>query len=272
MFDCHIHCCHSDDTTTPIERMVKTAIKHGMKYISFSDHLNRDFMKLKSFDPSTDIQLDIPFHIADVARVKKEYEGQIDIACGVECGFSKESESDYVHLLSGQDFDVILNSIHTADGYDCYKNEYYEGKSKAQAYEQYLLAVLDSVNCAYDFDIVAHIGYICRKAPYEDKDLNFLDFPDIFNSILKGIIKRGVSLEINSHNRGTNTPFLPFISVIDRYIELGGSDFTFGSDAHRIDRVGDKFDVVKDFLLAKNQRYINIYKNRQKIKIDLTKI
>lgn len=272
MFDCHMHCCHSDDNTTPIESMIETAIERGMKYISFSDHLNKDFAYLKSFDPAKDDPLDIPFHIADVARVKKEYEGKIEIACGVECGFSKESEADYVQALSTQNFDVILNSVHTVDRLDCYKNEYFEGKSKRLAYEQYLLAVLDSVNCAYDFDVVAHIGYVCRKAPYEDKDLNFLDFPDIFDSILKKIIARGLSLEINSHNRGTNTPFLPFISVIERYIELGGSDFTFGSDAHRTDRVCDKFDVVRDFLISKNQKYINIFKNRQKIKIDLTKL
>lgn len=272
MFDCHIHCYHSDDTTTPIEDMIEAAIKHGMKYICFSDHLNIDFVKCKHYDAKHDKMLDIPFHIKDVARVKEQYKDKIEVACGVECGFAKYAEEEYLHVLNKYNFDAVVNSVHTVDCLDCYENEYFDGKSKNEAYRQYLLAVLDSVNCAYSYDIVAHIAYVCRKAPYQDRDLNFGDFPDIFDSILKSIISRGVSLEINSHNRGLDTPFLPYISVVERYIELGGKEFTFGSDAHRVDRINDKFDYIKDFLISKNQHYLNIFRNREKIKIDLKKI
>ena len=175
-------------------------------------------------------------------------------------------------MLNGCNLDIILNSVHSVNGLDCYHSEYFDGKDKRVAYEKYLIAVMDSINAKYDYDVITHLGYVCRKAPFDNRDMNYSEFADIIDEILKGIILKNVSLEFNSHNRGTNTPFLPYLSIVDRYIELGGNQFTFGSDAHRIDRVNDKFEVVKDYLLAKGQKYINIYRQRQKVKIDLTKI
>lgn len=266
-----MHCNHSVDSPTPIDVMINACISKGMKYIAFTDHFDRDYLYSNSINKNVG-QIDLPYHIADTLRAKKQYEGKIEIACGIECGFSKAAEADYRQLLDDKPFDIILNSVHSVNGLDCYEMEYFEGKSKKEAFEHYLLTMLDSVNCDYDYDVITHLGYVCRKAPFEERSLNYADFADIYDSILKGIIDKGVSLELNSHNRGTATPFLPFLTVVQRYIELGGSEFTFGSDAHRVDRVNDKFDVVRDYLISNNQKYINIFRNREKIKIDLTKI
>lgn len=271
MFDCHSHCFHSVDSPTPIDEMIVTAISKGVQYMAFTDHLDRDYLYGDSIDKDIK-QLDIAYHIADTMRAKIKYADKIEIACGIECGFSKAAEDDYVKLLSGCDLDIILNSVHSVNGMDCYHSEYFENKSKRQAYSDYLLAVLDSINAKYSFDVITHIGYVCRKAPFENRDIDYSEFADIIDEILKGIINKNVSLELNSHNRGTNTPFLPYLSIVKRYLELGGSEFTFGSDAHRISRVNDKFEIVKDFLLEHNQKYLNIYRKRQKIKIDLTKL
>lgn len=271
MFDCHTHCNHSVDSPTSIDTMIEVAIEKGVRYMAFTDHLDFDYLYGESIDKDIKL-LDMPFHLADTMRAKAKYADKIEIACGVECGFSKAAENDYLKMLSGCDLDLILNSVHSVNGIDCYHEVYFDGKSKREAYEQYLLAVLDSVKAKYDFDVITHIGYVCRKAPFDDRDMNYCELADIIDSILKEIISRGVSLELNSHNRGTNTPFLPYLSIVQRYIELGGSEFTFGSDAHRISRVNDKFDVVKDFLIDNGQKHINIYRKRQKIKIDLTKL
>lgn len=271
MFDCHSHCNHSVDSPTPIDSMVEAAISKGMKYIAFTDHLDKDYLYGNSIDKEIK-QIDLSYHIADTLRAKNKYAGSIEIACGVECGFSVQSEQDYKKLLNEYEFDLILNSVHSVNGMDCYHRQFFDGKDKHTAYKEYLLAVLDSVNAKYSYDVITHIGYVCRKAPYENKDMLYSEFGDILDKILSGIIDKGVSLELNSHNRGTDTPFLPYLSIVERYIQLGGSEFTFGSDAHRIDRVNDKFEVVRDYLLSKNQKYINIYRKRQKVKINLTKI
>lgn len=271
MFDCHTHCNHSVDSPTSIDKMIETAIACGVRYMAFTDHLDYDYLYGDSIDKNIRL-LDMPFHLADTMRAKEKYAGKIEIACGVECGFSKAAENDYLKVLNGCELDLILNSVHSVNGIDCYHEEYFAGKSKRVAYEEYLLAVLDSIKAKYDFDIITHIGYVCRKAPFDDRNMNYCEFPDIIDSILKEIINRDVSLELNSNNSGTITPFLPYLSIVNRYIELGGREFTYGSDAHRISRINDKFDVVKDFLLANGKKYINIYRKRQKIKVDLTKI
>lgn len=271
MFDCHMHCIHSADSNTPLDVMIEAALAKGMKYVAFTDHLDRDYLYENNLNKDVP-QLDVARHIEKTAEAKAKYAGAIEVAVGLECGYSKFAAADYCNILKGVQLDVVLNSVHSVSGADCYQSEFFAGKDRQTAYTQYLLAVLDSVHCPYDYDVITHIGYVCRRAPFDKRDMQFADFADIFDSILKGIIARGVSLELNSHNRGLDTPFLPYASIAERYIELGGTDFTYGSDAHRVDRVCDKFDLVKDWLLSKNQKYINIYKNRQKIKIDLTKI
>ncbi|MDE6565961.1 MAG: histidinol-phosphatase HisJ family protein, partial [Clostridia bacterium] len=163
MFDCHSHCNHSVDSPTPIDNMIEVAISKGMKYLAFTDHFDRDYLYGKSIDKNIK-QIDLSYHIADTLRAKNKYAESIEIACGVECGFSVQSEQDYVNLLDDYKFDLILNSVHSVNGIDCYHSEYFENKDKHTAYKEYLLAVLDSVNAKYDYDIITHIGYVCRRA------------------------------------------------------------------------------------------------------------
>lgn len=265
MYDCHLHCYHSQDSDTPIIDMVNKAIECGYKYMAFSDHLDRDYLYDNS--PDNDIpQIDLDKHIREIREYSERFKGIIDIAVGVECGYSKSSENDYVRLVNNSNFDVVLNSIHTVNGIDCYHSLYYDNKSKRQAYSEYLLAVLDSVNSKIDYNVITHIGYVCRKAPYQNKEMEYSEYKDILDTIFKSMIDRNVSLELNTHTKSDTLAFLPYEDIINRYLELGGVNFTFGSDAHRVNRVGEKFDKVRDFLLSKNIKYINTYKNKIMIK------
>ena len=110
MFDCHSHCNHSVDSPTPIDSMVEAAISKGMKYIAFTDHLDRDYLYGNSIDKDIK-QIDLSYHIADTLRAKNKYAGSIEIACGVECGFSVQSEQDYKKLLDEYEFDLVLNFL-----------------------------------------------------------------------------------------------------------------------------------------------------------------
>lgn len=265
MFDCHMHCEHSHDNNTPIDDMINTAISKGMQYIAFTDHLDRDFLYDNNM-AQNERQLDIDRHIAEVLDAKERYRGKIDIALGVECGYSLASEKDYKPLLDGKPFDLILNSIHTIGGIDCYKHEFFDGKDKHTVYCEYLQAVYDSVVCEYDYDVLPHLGYVCRRAPYDNTVMSYDEYSSYIDKILNVILDRGVTLELNTHSRGTGADFLPYADIIDRYIELGGTEFCYGTDAHRVDRVCDKYEIVRDFLKSRNVKYINTFKGRKIIK------
>ena len=265
MYDCHMHCEHSHDSKTPIEEVVKIAISKGMKYVAFTDHFDRDYLYDNSMD-SNIRQLDLQNHVASIMSLKEKYRKKIDVAIGLECGYSEASSNDYFQILPTIQTDIVLNSVHTIGGIDCYYKEYYEQLSKHQAYEKYLKAVLSSVNAPYDYNVISHLGYVCRRSPFEDRTMQYGDYHDIIDEILKRVIARDVSLEINTHTKGLDVPFLPYTSIIERYIQLGGVQFTFGSDSHMTNRICEKYDDVRMFLQSKGIKYINSYMEKVCIK------
>lgn len=258
MYDCHIHCEHSHDSVASIDEVVAIAVAKGMKYIASTDHFDRDYLYDNSMDAGIR-QLDMEIHVRELMHVREKYNGIIDIAIGLECGFSPASRLDYGRLLQTVPVDIVLNSVHTVGGIDCYYEEFYIGLSQSQAYEKYLIAVLDSIDPGYDYNVIAHLGYVCRRAPFGDRSMNYSDYGDLLDEILKRIIVRDVSLELNTHTGDLGVPFLPYTSIIDRYIQLGGEQFTFGSDSHKTNRIGENYNEVSKYLQSKGVRYVNSY-------------
>ena len=258
MYDCHVHCEHSHDSVTPIDDVIATAIAQGMKYIAFTDHFDRDYLYDNSMDAGIR-QLDIEKHVRELMQAREKYNGIIEIAIGLECGFSPSSRLDYTKILQSVHVDIVLNSVHTIGGIDCYYKEFYTGLSQSQAYEKYLLAVLDSIDPGYDYNVIAHLGYVCRRAPFPDRSMNHLDYSDLIDEILKRIIARDVSIEINTHTGDLGVDFLPYTSIVNRYIQLGGEQFTFGSDSHKTNRLGEKYSEVSKYLQSQGIRYVNSY-------------
>lgn len=265
MVDCHTHCKHSHDSFVKPKIVIEEAIKKGMSYLAFTDHNDRDYLTIGGMK-----QLNIPKHINEILKLKDEFAGKINIALGMECAYSKDAEEQYIKDLSLTDkWDIILNSVHTVDGLDTYFPAYFENKDKITAYSQYLVKVLESLNVKYSYDVVGHIGYVTRKSPFENTYMYYNDHKDLLDEILKTIINKNVSLELNTHCKGCQSNFIPHIEIIQRYLDLGGEDFTFGSDAHLPIRLCDNFDIVTDMLKSLNVKYLNIYMARQKIKVKI---
>ena len=79
--------------------------------------------------------------------------------------------------------------------------------------------------------------------PTPDNLLRYADFPALFDDILSAIVARGKILEVNSSARGAGD-FLPGRDILERYFALGGRMVSFGSDAHRIDRIAQGREKV----------------------------
>ena len=129
---------------------------------------------------------------------------------------------------------------------------------------KYLLAVDDAVKNYESYDSVAHIGYIGRYAPWskEMQPVRYQDAQDVVDDILKHIIGNDRCLEINT--KGIDHHFIPVESIIRRYIELGGNQFTFGSDAHIQEHDYRCVDEAKDFVKRLGGKYQAGFTNRKK--------
>ena len=140
--------------------------------------------------------------------------------------------------------DFIINSVHTCDGADCWYESYFSGKDRRTAYSRYLMRVIRSLSAPYPYDIVAHVGYVSRNAPYADAKLNYCEFSELYDEILRGVISRGKILEVNASARGAGSAFLPDCDVLARYAELGGTKLSFASDAHELSAIARGGDGV----------------------------
>ena len=260
--DLHTHSAFSPDGISPLSEMVQTAHKKGLSYFGVSEHFDFDYAACGlrihgEIPPLTDEE----GYFSAARTLQNEYAAQgLRLLVGGEYGFLPDAAccERYAGLSERKKPDFIINSVHTVDGADCYFPEYFAGKSREQAYGQYLERIRESLDAPYDYDIVAHIGYVGRKAPYEKKMLRYDDFPALFDDILKTVIKKGKILEVNSSTRGIGEPFLPDTGVLARYFELGGRRISFGSDAHDISRIAEGRETAAAALKALGFAFLTV--------------
>lgn len=241
--DLHQHSAFSYDGRQTAEDVVKKAIENGDKRVCFSEHYDYDCFLLGITSAPL---VNIDEYKAEIDRLKRKYAGVIEILFGIEFGYSAAAVEKYRELTEKYDFDYVINSVHLLYGKDCCEKEF-TNTDKAKAYVDYLKSVLESVNADYNWQIVGHLGYPCRYATYEDRELLYKDHREIIDETLKTIIRRDKYLEINTSTKDERV-FSPETGIIKRYIELGGDNFTYGSDSHGLSRYREKSDKVAEFL------------------------
>jgi histidinol-phosphatase (PHP family) len=242
----------------PLDELITTAIGLNLDYLAVTDHMDRDFLFCTNCKPVA--QIDLPAYAKAVTEAKARYGDRLNLAFGIECGYSEASAEMCKKELSGYDFDLIINSIHTVKNEDIYTPSYYAKKTKDEIFVPYLNAVDESLDAEIPYDIVAHLGYIARKAPFE---FRYADYDGLFDRILSRIIQKGKCLEINSHVKFAKTDFFPGIDILKRYRELGGELLTFSSDAHQPYRVAEKYNLIRDAAKSLGFRYFAGYKGHK---------
>ncbi len=232
-FDAHVHSVFSHDGKLPIEELVRCAAGKADGFC-VTDHCDFDLQygecKANFKCDPLDVEAYYKNFVLTKKAIKDDKNNSLTLLFGIEAGFSAKGDANkrYEDLICRYPFDEVINSVHCVGGKEAYFRDWFYFKSKKRAYGEYLETVLDSLDAPYPYDVVAHIGYITHGAPYRDKELRYEDFPDLFDAILKGIIARGKTLEINFHH-----DVHPSEDVLRRYFELGGRDICYGGDSHR---------------------------------------
>jgi histidinol-phosphatase (PHP family) len=242
--------------------MVKTASKMGVEYYAVTDHCDMDYRYNPSYSEVK--ELDINKYIENVTQLKEKYPF---LALGIECGYSKNAIKDYMENVPFEKFDYIINSTHSVDNKDCYYPEYFGNMTKYESYKKYLLTIRESLEVPYAYNTISHIGYVRKNAPYENKDLRYLEFRDIIDEILKRMVELGKCLEINTNTKGQG--FMPGIEIVKRFSELGGENLSFASDAHVANRICENYDLAKEMATICGFSYWTVFRNQKPIKIKI---
>ncbi len=256
--DYHIHTSFSIDSDAPMEDMLLSAIDKGMSEIAFTDHVDFD----KKYYPEPDYESYIPVFTA----LKEKYRDSINVVFGVEVGLENKWADKINAFTSEYPFDFIIGSSHAALTKDLYfdQKEYFEGKTKQEAYYTYFSELYKNIQTCHDFNVYGHMDFVSRYGIYEDNSLEYRDYSDIIDKCLISIIEKGKGIEINTSGfrygiEGT----YPSMDILKRYRELGGEIITAGSDSHRPEDTADHIEYAYDMMREAGFKYVSVFRGQK---------
>ncbi len=270
--DVHTHTAFSPDGTDDIQTMVERAKALHISYYGISEHFDYDYkVNNLTFGGEPPVYTDAEAYFS-AARALQHKEKGNTLLVGGEFGITPNRAVVplYRGIIERYRPDFIVNSVHTSPRADYYFFDLaFAGRGKEETYREYFRLVEESLDADYEYDIVGHLGYCSRYAPYADKKIRLGDFRDEIDRILKKIIDKGKILEINSSAKGAGSDFLPDEDILARYFALGGRDISFASDAHAAARIADKREQAVALLKDIGFTSLSVPCQWKKIKVPL---
>ena len=191
--DMHAHSFPaSHDGANTLPEMLAEAQRLGVDFYGLSEHFDYDidYSKMLEEERKTQANGDEEeyFHLA--RHLQEDYEGVMNVVVGAEFGYSEDKnvQARYANTYEKYRPDFVINSVHCSEGVDFLSITF--PQDKMQAYRLYLRLIRQSLDVPYHYDIVGHVGYVARYAPYENRDLSLEEFGEEIDDILKTIIAK----------------------------------------------------------------------------------
>ncbi len=253
LYDYHMHSNYSPDSNMSLNDLVKTAISKGLREICITDHVDNLNMKNYSLPNYTKF-------LEELELTKSKYP-EIIIKFGAEIGLTPVLRENAKEVYQKYDYDFVIGSSHECNKNHLYvSSPFFENLSKKESFTLYFEEVLDNVKNLTCYDVYGHLDYIYRYSNYENNSLDYFDYKDIIDEILKTIIYNGKGIEINTSGfrYGLNN-IHPSLDILKSYKSLGGEIITVGSDSHIISHIYDGFDFAYNALKEANFDYITTF-------------
>jgi len=268
MFDYHMHSLYSGDIPegkgSSVLQLCRTAIERGFTEIAITDHFDIDGIYYGAFP-----RLDIEGVYRDILNCRELFSEKLNILFGIELGQACHMPKEAKYLLDRFPFDYVIGSVHTVRGLldiSFLDLKHMDDNSILSLWDKYIEELKELVDWGY-FCTLAHITYPYRYMKLAGRE-KLLDLKSIgravFEDIMKEIIQKGISLEVNTSGlRQGVGETLPGDDLIQFYKELGGELITVGSDAHNARDLGADIKITVEKLKSFGFEYITRYENRK---------
>lgn len=259
--DYHVHTTLSHDGISTMEEHIENAIDLGLEKICFTEHYD----VYEGILNSNLKVLDLENYVKVFNYYKEKYRGGINLKFGIEIGLQPDIVEHVKGMVGNYDFDFIIGSSHITCKKDIASDKsFFEGLSQKQAYLKYFNEVLKNIELFDEFDVYGHIDYVVRYGGYEVKKIEYFEYFEVLDNILKLLIEKGKGIEVNTAGyRYGLEYFHPNLEILTRYKELGGTIVTIGSDAHKCEDVCSNFSKVKNILKDLRYTHYTIFESRK---------
>ncbi|MBQ7343354.1 MAG: histidinol-phosphatase [Clostridia bacterium] len=261
----HTHTTFCDGSNSP-EEMVQKAIAKGFVSLGFSGHAYTPF-------ELTSCMKDEQGYIDEINRLKKAYEGQIEIYLGTEeDAFALIDRSKYEYIIGSLHFLKVNGQILPLDIGNEYMQRCFEAfdKNVERMAESYYSAFTDYLVKRRP-DVVGHFDLI--KKYDEVSEPIFLGnkkHDKIAKRFLRSVASKGLLFEVNTGAIARGYRTLPYPSEDLLYVlKTEGADITLTSDCHNADYLDCYFDETKHILYDVGFRETVILCNNKFTKIPL---
>ncbi len=260
MYDYHTHSNFSADSETPMSEMASAAVSLGLSEMAITDHYDPDY-------PLPDWFSDTDFvdYMHKIEETMSMFRGKILIKKGIEIGIQHGATLEKCSKTAREnDFDFIIGSFHCAEGLELSCGDFFAGRAPDEAIKAFYRYNIECLSSFNDFDVLGHINVVDRYAPsLPDPEENL----DLLSDVLTLLLEKGKGIEINTssfrYKMGDHTT--PTEQILKLYKKLGGEIITVGSDAHRPNSVGLKFDWAYEKLRELGFRYVTTFDQRKPI-------
>jgi histidinol-phosphatase (PHP family) len=265
--DLHTHNSRCGHASGKIKDYIEFAISKNLSVIGISDHMPFFCSKEDRLMPRVAMaKSDFDEYINDVLMLQNEYKEKINVLLGLEADFSSEHIKEYDQIFRHYPFDYIICSVHRLNGIDIYNKKRWDSLSEKECYkdlESYygLIAQLASSNY---FEIIGHFDAIKTYCPIPLK--NYLH---IIERALKVIAEHDIVMEINTSGKIKEINEWFPADIIIEMAHSYGIKFTFSSDAHVPERVGEGFKDVVKLLKALGCKELATFEKRKRIMISI---
>ena len=229
--DSHLHTDLSPDSDVPIDAYAAQAIERGIAEIAITDHVD--------FSP------DMPAYgfatFAERERIVREAAERwaphgLAIRFGVEISYEQAREAEIRDHLARNAYDYVIGSVHVFSGspydVDCVA-AWATRRPLADVVAPYFEEVLAAIRSGL-FDTLGHLDFVKRYLVPHVTAAQLAAAPELYEPLLVALIETGTALEVNTSGlRHAPAETYPAAPIVERYVVLGGTAVTAGSDSHR---------------------------------------
>ena len=252
--DYHVHSYYSDDSECPMEEIIQRAVLLGFDEIAFTEHVDHGV--------KTNLNCDYESYFKEIKEMKEKYKGKLTIKTGIEFGVQTHTIPLFQKDYEAYSFDFVILSNHQVDDKEFWNYQFQEGKSQKEFQTAYYQAIYEVVQAYKNYSVLGHLDMIKRYDTYgEYPDSKIMDTVE---KILRQVIadKKGIEVNTSCFRYGLKD-LTPSREILKRYLELGGTILTIGSDSHKIEHLGNHIQEVKGMLKDIGFKQFCTFKNMQ---------